>query len=255
MKEIYIIASNTVRELIRDRIMYGILVFAVLLILLSLVSAQLSYIERTRITMDLGFAGIEISMVILSIFLGGTVVFREIEKRTVLTLLTRPIDRWQFLVGKYIGLAALVLILLLALSILFLITLLIMEWEFTSKYIQVVLGLGMEASVLIAITMVLGVVVRPTLSISVAIGVFLIGKSMSSLVFFMTKPELIFYKYFANVLRFTFPNFSRFDWKSTLLTEEVLMFSDVGLSFVYCISWVVMLVCLATILFGEKDIG
>ncbi len=255
MKEIYIIASNTIRELIRDRIMYGILVFAVLLVFLSLISAQLSYTEKTRITMDLGLAGLELSVVILSIFLGATVVFREVERRTVLTLFTKPIDRWQFLIGKYVGLVSLVLVLLFLLAALFLALLLIMGWQLNFDYFYVISGFAKEAAVLVAITIALGVVVRPNLSVPVAIGIFLVGKSMSSLVFFMNKSDMEFYKYFANILRFTFPNFSRFDWKNLLFSEETLSLSNFGLSVLYCIAWVLIFNSVAVIMFKDKDIG
>lgn len=255
MNKIYIIAANTIRELIRDRIMYGILVFAVLLIFLSLISAQLSYVERARITMDLGLAGLELSVVILSIFLGATVVFREIEKRTVFTLFTKPIDRWQFLIGKYIGLVSLVLFLLFLLSILFLILLLLINWDPSFKYVYVITGFGLEAAVLIAITIVLGVMVRPTLTVPITIGIFLIGKSMSSLVFFMQRPEAVFYKYFANTLRFLFPDFSRFDWKGILFQDNNLAFSEFGISFLYCIFWIIAFNSIAIIVFKDKDIG
>ena len=255
MNKIYIIATNTIRELIRDRIMYGILVFAVLLIFLSLISAQLSYVERTRITMDLGLAGLELSVVILSIFLGATVVFREIEKRTVFTLFTKPIDRWQFLVGKFLGLVSLVLLLLFLLSLLFLTLLLLLKWQPDFQYFYVMVGFGLEAMVLIAITIVLGVMVRPTLTVPITIGIFLIGKSMSSLVFFMNRPDAVFYKYFANTIRFLFPDFSRFDWKGILFQDSNLAFSELGISILYCITWILIFNSIAVIVFKDKDIG
>ncbi len=205
--------------------------------------------------MDLGLAGLELSVVILSIFLGATVVFREIEKRTVFTLFTKPIDRWQFLLGKFIGLVSLVLLLLFLLSLLFLALLLLIEWDPSFQYLYVIIGFGLEATVLIAITIVLGVMVRPTLTVPITIGMFLIGKSMSSLVFFTNRSEAVFYKYFANTLRFVFPDFSRFDWKNILFQDHTLSFSEFGLSVLYCIAWILVFNSIAVIVFKGKDIG
>ena len=101
MKAIWIIANNTFREIIRDRILYGLVVFALLLIGVSLVLGQLSFAEQMRISIDFGFAAIHFSAVILSIFIGSTLVSKEIDKKTVMTLLARPITRFQFLFGKF----------------------------------------------------------------------------------------------------------------------------------------------------------
>ena len=118
--KVVIIAKNTFLELVRDRVIYGILVFAFLLVLMSLVVAQLSYVESQRILMDLGLAGLEVSALILSVFLGATIVFREVEKRTVLTLFARPVSRGQFLLGKFFGLYAIVCVAVSILTIIFL---------------------------------------------------------------------------------------------------------------------------------------
>src|SRR5689334_11892297 len=104
MRPVLIIAINTFREIVRDRILYGILVGAILLILLSLALGQLSFAEQTRIAANFGFTAIHIGAVIVSIFVGSTLVAREIDKKTILTLFVRPISRQQFLFGKCLGL-------------------------------------------------------------------------------------------------------------------------------------------------------
>ena len=235
--------------------MYGIFVFAILLIVLSLLTAQFSYVERARITMDLGLAGLELSIVILSIFLGATVIFREIDKRTILTLFTKPLDRWQFIIGKFIGLFLLIFILLSSLSLLFFLLLLFVGWSPNLNYLVTMFGFGKEAAVLISVTMAIGILVRPTLSVPISIGIFLIGKSMSSLVFFMTKPDNELFKYLANFLRFTLPDLSRFDWKYLLVQDQSLNYSEFGLSALYCIAWVLVLNSIAIIVFKDKDIA
>jgi Cu-processing system permease protein len=104
MRAMMIIASNTFREIIRDRILYGIVVFALLLIGLSLALGGLSFSEEARISANFGFTGIQLSTAVLAIFIGSTLVSRELEKQTILTLLARPITRTQFLLGKLLGL-------------------------------------------------------------------------------------------------------------------------------------------------------
>src|SRR5436305_70886 len=104
MRAIYVIAVNTFHEIIRDRILYGILVFALLLIGISLALGQLSFAEQSRISANFGFTGIHLAAAILAIFIGSSLVSREIEKRTIMTLLVRPLSRTQFIIGKFLGL-------------------------------------------------------------------------------------------------------------------------------------------------------
>src|SRR4051812_6925954 len=104
MHILWVIAKNTFREIIRDRILYGLHIFAILLIGFSLVLGELSFAEQTRISINFGLAGIHLSAITLSIFIGSSLVAKEIEKQTILTLLARPVSRLQFLVGKYLGL-------------------------------------------------------------------------------------------------------------------------------------------------------
>jgi hypothetical protein len=97
------IGLNTFREAIRDRVLYSMLFFAVGLILFSLVLGQIAPQEQLRLTMDVGLAAISLMTILLAIVLGGTNLHKEIERKTVYFILPMPIARWQFLLGKFLG--------------------------------------------------------------------------------------------------------------------------------------------------------
>lgn len=254
MKAIFIIATNTFREFIRDRILYGILVISAFFLLLSLILAELSYTEQTRITLDLGLAGLELSLIILSIFLGSTIIFREIEKQTVFTLLIRPITRGQFLIGKFLGLFCIIIVALCLLSLMLLGILLAMNWEFHVNFLAVIYGFLLESAVLISITMALGVIVRPNLTVPMAIGVLLIGKWTSTLSHFLQKDE--FFKILSDILPYILPNFEKWDWKSEMIkTTGVLDIYNLNMAFFYALSWVFVLQAIAHLLFRRKDLA
>ena len=117
MNAVFVIAKNTFREVIRDRILYSLVVFALLLVLLSLSLGQLSFDENIRLSANFGFTGIHISAMALAVFIGSTLVAKEIEKQTILTLLARPISRAQFIMGKALGLMAVVNVVVLSLGL------------------------------------------------------------------------------------------------------------------------------------------
>lgn len=99
------IALNTLRETVRDRVLYAFLFFAFLLTLAGIILGSLSVGQNLRILVDLGLATISIFGGIIAIFVGTALVYKEIEKRTIYLIVTKPIRRWQFILGKFLGLA------------------------------------------------------------------------------------------------------------------------------------------------------
>ena len=101
---VWTIAVNTVREAIRNKLLYTLLFFAILMIGASLLLATLSYVETDRILQDLGFGAIRVFGVAIAIFVGVGLIHKEVDRRTVYTLLSKPLSRSEFLMGKYVGL-------------------------------------------------------------------------------------------------------------------------------------------------------
>jgi len=98
------LAHNTLRESVRNKIAYALLFFAVLMIGSGAILSALSYVEGDRILQDVGLAAIRLFGVAIAIFVGIQLVHREVERRTVYTILSKPISRGQFLLGKFAGL-------------------------------------------------------------------------------------------------------------------------------------------------------
>src|SRR5882672_11632830 len=105
MSAIAAIALNTFREAIRDRILYLILAFALALVALSHFVSLLTVGSEVKIVKDLGLSAVSVFGLLTAVFVGVSLVFKEIERRTVFTLLAQPVRRWQFVCGKYVGLS------------------------------------------------------------------------------------------------------------------------------------------------------
>lgn len=98
------IALNTFRETVRDRVLYAIVVFALLATVAGLILGTLSVQQDVRILEDVGLFAITIFGGIIAIFVGTNLVFKEIDRRTIFLLFTKPISRWHFIAGKFLGL-------------------------------------------------------------------------------------------------------------------------------------------------------
>jgi Cu-processing system permease protein len=184
-RPVSVIAFNTFREIIRDRILYGIVVFALLLIGVSVVLGELSFAEQARISADFGFTGIQISACVLAIFVGSTLVAREIEKQTVLTLLAKPVTRSQFILGKFLGLALVVTAIMLGLAVVLALLLIFLGFTLELSFPIALLGILMEALFLISLALFFGTFARPMMTVVFAVSFFLIGHWVDSLDFFV----------------------------------------------------------------------
>ncbi len=253
MKSVWVIAKNTFREVIRDRILYGILVFALILIGLSLILGQLSFDEQARISVNFGFAGIQISAAIVSIFIGSSLVSKEIEKQTILTLLARPISRAQFICGKFLGLTLVVIVITFGLAAVLLLLTLFLKIAITETFFIALFGILLEAMVLLSFTLFFGSFARPIMTVMFAVSVLLLGHWVDSLPYFMSKSSNETFKVLGKVITKIVPNLEMFNWRTAPIYGDAIPYMDVVKATTYCAGWVALLFVLTSIIFRRRD--
>jgi ABC-type transport system involved in multi-copper enzyme maturation permease subunit len=104
MNVILTIARNTFKEVLRDKVFYNLFVFALLMIGSALLLGTLTIGEQSKIIKDIGLASIDLFGVLIAIFVGVGLISKEIEKRTIYTIIAKPVHRYQFLLGRFAGL-------------------------------------------------------------------------------------------------------------------------------------------------------
>jgi ABC-type transport system involved in multi-copper enzyme maturation permease subunit len=110
MRRIRCIAFHTFREAVRDRVLYNLVVFALLMVGSALLFGQISIGVERQVLINLGLTAISLFGMVIAIFVGVGLVAKEIDKRTLYTVLSRPVRRWEFIAGKYCGLAGTLLV-------------------------------------------------------------------------------------------------------------------------------------------------
>ena len=104
------IASNTFREAVRDRVLYNLIVFAVLMVGAALLLGQITIDIERLFLINMGLSAMSIFGAVIAIFIGIGLVSKEIDKKTLYTILSRPVRRWEFIVGKFLGLNSTLLV-------------------------------------------------------------------------------------------------------------------------------------------------
>lgn len=255
MRAIWVLAGNTFREVIRDRILYGLILFALLLIGLSLALGQLSFAEQARISANFGLSAIHLCAVVLAIFVGSNLVYKEIEKKTILTILVRPISRLQFILGKALGLALVIVAMMLGLGLILSAVFFGLGLAVDEKLLMVLLGLLTEALVLLGITILFSMITTPLLVVAFSVCIFLIGHWQGSLAFFANKEGSGVLKPVSWFVTYFTPDLERLNWKSLMIYPQPLDVAGKMLNVGYGLAWFALAVTIAALLFRRKDVG
>lgn len=250
---VFVVAKNTYIEMIRDRVLYFVVIFSILFMGLCFALGQLSYKEIFRLSVSLGLGGIHLCFAGLTIFLGCSLFYREIEKRTIYTLLARPITRGQYLLGKYFGLLGILLTLLFGFLLCFtgIELLLGLAIELTSYYAFV--GFFFEAGILLAITFLFSSFAKPFLSISGSLAFFLIGHwvgSFDSLVEFNQSET---FQVAAQLIGRIFPDLESLNWRQFAIAKAHVPVAELGYSLTVASLWAAFFFLVSLIIFGRKD--
>lgn len=253
MRSIWIIAINTYREIIRDRILYGIVVLALLLIGLSLALGELSFAEQERITTSFGLSAIQISAVILSIFLGSSLVTKEIEKKTIMTLLVRPVTRVQFLLGKACGLLLLQLTVMSLLAGVLILIFNQLNIEIKYQLFYALHGVMLEAVVLLGLALFFSIFASPMMVVAFTLGLFLIGHWLDSLSYFTRKDPNSAMGIIGDWIPKIVPNLEFFNFKSFVVYADPIQLHEIVWPTVHSMAWFAGLLIVASYIFGRRD--
>lgn len=178
MNNVLIIGLNTFREAIRDKVLYSLFFFATAVIMASLAFGALSVHEEVRLTTDLGLGGMSLFLIAIAIFSGVSLVYKELERKTIYTLLPKPIRRFEFVLGKFAGLTLTLVVLGLLMAVVLVVTLALQGATLGANLAIMVSLVLLEVLVLTAVAVFFSSFSTPYLSGLFTAGVFLLGRSV-----------------------------------------------------------------------------
>lgn len=252
MRVVYSIALLKFQELVREKIFYVAIAIAVGLLGMSAVFGTLTFDEHKRILGDFGLAGIEWALLMMAMFIGSYSLPREFERQTCLIVLSRPVSRFDFLLGVFFGVSGVLTVLGVGLFVL-LQMMLNLDLSYFASF-AVLLSLLLKAYIVTAICLLLSLVVRPVLGAAAGLTVYLLGhwvEDMNNLAARVKNTELL---QFSAAMDFITPNFYRFNWKAYFFLKEGIAGTSVLWMIVHSVVWIVLLLTLAAFAFRRKQI-
>jgi ABC-type transport system involved in multi-copper enzyme maturation permease subunit len=178
MNRIVAIAWNTFREAVRNKILYSLLFFAVLLILSALAIGNLTLHEEVRTIRDVGLFGIDLFGVIIAIFVGVNLLYKELDLKTVYTILPKPLWRWEFVLGKWLGMLLTLAVQMVVMGLVLALVLAAQGASVDWPTIKAVWLLFVNVMLVTSIAVLFSAFSSPFLSGFFALGCFVVGRSV-----------------------------------------------------------------------------
>ncbi len=254
LRRVGALALNTFREAVRDKVLYSILFFAGGVILLSLVLQQVTIGDQDKVVRSVGQGAIDLFGSIIAMFLGVSLIWKELERRTVYTILSKPISRWVFILGKYAGLmltvAAEVGILLVVYTLL-----MTLQQGFPPPVVFVSVGLLLvELALLTAWATLFGAYSSPTTASAFILAVFVIGHLADDIWLYGSQADNEALRQVARALYWMLPNFEIFNIRDYAVHERPVPWDRVWPALGYGLAYTAAVLAGAVAVFRNKDI-
>jgi len=253
MSKIIVIALNTYKESIRDKLLYNLLIFALFLIGSSVILSTLTIGERSRIIVDLSLASINIFGVLIAFFVGIGLVSKEIEKKTIYTIISKPVHRWQFLVGKYCGLLLTLGVNVLLMTLCFYLVQLAGEWSLRPEFLEAIWLIYVELMVVTALALLFSTFTTSTLAAIFTLALYVIGNLTHELKAFASQAGMAAPKLLADALYYVLPNFQTFNVKAEVVHSLHISRRLMVWASLYGLAYVGVVMGLAAAIFQRRD--
>lgn len=248
-----LIARNTFREAIRDRVLAGVVGAGVALLLVTVVARPLAMGEGTRLTVDLGLSAISFLGLLVVLMVGTNLVAKEIERRTIFNLLSRPIPRPVYLVGKWAGLSGALWAVAATLGFaLWTVVALSGHPGHAASIAEAVFMAGLELTVVTAIAVMFSALSTPVLSSLYTLGLFAAGQWSDDLRRFSEGAPAAMHAVLG-VIANLLPNLSLFNMRSLAASGETAPALQIGVAVAYAFCYCACVLALGAAAFESRD--
>lgn len=250
------IAFNTFREAVRDRVLYNLIAFAVLLSAAAIFIGQISIEIERLVVINLGLAAVSLFGVLIAIFVGIGLVSKEIEKRTLYTVLSRPVRRWEFIIGKFFGLAGTLVVNTFFMAIGVFGALLYVVHRFSGADFSIFIALYfiiLQFLIICALALLFSSFSSPVLSAVFAFCLFVIGSFANDLRGFATLTHGVT-RWIATGAAYLVPNFSALNVVSAVAHQQPIGWQLILQNTFYALFYTAMALSGAVLIFDRRNL-
>ena len=248
------VAQNTFRESVRDKVLYVLLLFAGVVIIGSKAVGWISIGQDIKIIKDLSLAGMSVFGALIAIFVGTNLVYKEIDKRTIYTIIAQPLHRYEFVIGKYLGLSLLIFGVVVLMSIISAIYIVVLGGDINHWYFIASFLIFMKLLLVTALAVLFSTLSSPILGAIIVFCFYVFGHSTGVLIDLPQNFEGTWSKPLLQALYYILPNFSNFDIRSEVVNGVPVSYVYVIYIIIYAILYSMFFIYFAVLMFQRKDV-
>jgi ABC-type transport system involved in multi-copper enzyme maturation permease subunit len=255
-RRIFHIAANTFREAVRDRVLYNLIAFALLLTGAAVLVGQISIEIEKLVVINLGLTAVSLFGLVIAIFIGIGLVSKEIEKRTLYTVLSRPVRRWEFIAGKFFGLSGTLVVNTFFMAIGVFAALLYVAHPLHAADVSIVVALYfivLQFIIITALALLFSSFSSPLLSAVFTFSLFLIGTFAEDLRGFAAMTHGLT-RWLATGAAYAVPNFSALNVITSVAHGEAVATKLIVYNTAYALAYAITVVAGATLIFERRSL-
>lgn len=256
MNRIFNVSYYTFLEMVRNKVLYILLFFALFIFVVGIAITQMTIGDEINIISDIGLGTIEIFSTVLSIFLGISLVQKELSLKTLHPLLSRPLSRAEYILGKFFGMILLILVEIAVMCIIF--AALLFVYGGIGRffgYMPAVYTIFLQTATVISVAVLCSTLTEPAVAAMLTISFYLTGATSYNLVYAISARTSETVAKLINTLRYILPDFSHFNIKDNLVYGRGLEGLSIGFASFYALFIVVIVLSFAIIFFNSKEIN
>jgi ABC-type transport system involved in multi-copper enzyme maturation permease subunit len=266
MRVIRCIAVNVFRESVRDKVLYNLVLFAIMLMAISFLLGQLTAGQDIKIIKDLGLAAMSIFGLFIAVFIGIGLVSKEVERRSIYSILSKPIRRQEFILGKYLGLVLTLLVNIAIMTAAYYAVLGYMAWSaggwfmpgweapaVDPRLLKAVAMIFLQLAIVTALALLFSTFSSPMLAAALTFGLYIVGHFNADLKNFetvVTAPPVV---WLARALYYVLPNLAPLDVKTQVVHALPVATTYLVWNTLYAMVYIAILLVGATMIFMRRD--
>lgn len=255
-RRIRAIALNTFRESVRDRVLYNLILFVLILVAASVFVSDLSLDMESQFTAALGLSVMLVFGALIAIFIGVGLVYKEIDKRTIYNLLSKPVHRYEFIIGKYIGLCLTLLVNTAVMVIGTELALLYVNGRFVPLHVSVLAAsylVYLEMALVVAVALMFSSFTTPMLAALFSFAIYVIGHFSTDLLQMAALSRSTVTRGLLTALYYLLPNLSNFAFITEASHGRVLPLGMAWSATLYAIVYVAVLLSASVLIFQKRN--
>jgi ABC-type transport system involved in multi-copper enzyme maturation permease subunit len=254
MRKLWAVSSYTIRENIRSKIFYVILLFAMVVIASSFLFSKISGEVEARVIVDVGLGMIEMFAFLMAIFGAVRLILLEMENKTIYLILSRPVERYVYIMGRYLGMLAIVLVNILIMFGGLVLLLLAKKYPFQPVYLGALGLIFCKIVIITAVGLLLSLVSTSAItSITTSFFIWVVGHFSQELRFLTEKTTGVIQKALITTVYYLLPHFEYFNLKDYIDVPGSIYGINILWIVAYCVVYSGVAMCLAVILFRKRE--